>query len=74
VPAVLGFRWDLNDRRAAVFAEVFYDRLIRGDLTLGGAFAETRRYFWKLSGRRNSIWAAPVLIMQSRDWHAARAA
>jgi CHAT domain-containing protein len=74
VPAVLGFRWDLNDRRAAAFADIFYDHLIRDKMALGGALTEARRQLWKLSGYHNSVWAAPILILQSRDWHDAWAA
>jgi hypothetical protein len=78
IPAVLGFRWDLDDVKAVEFAKRFYDNLlgIRDDqltehLCFAEAFTQARRELYDIHKAQHCIWAAPVLIMQPEDWHLA---
>ena len=68
IPAVIGFRWDLDDELAAEFATTFYEQLFGKCSSFDLAFLETRCI---MHGDHTSeqIWAAPVLILQSHDWY-----
>jgi len=62
VPAIVGFRWDILDPKAAEHAGVFYRHLFE-KRSLEYAFLETRKEMHS-RGDKNRIWAAPMLIMQ----------
>lgn len=64
VPAVLGFRWEVEDDKARAFAACFYQHLFGGQrMSLEYAFLETRKQMHR-TYPTNPIWAAPVLVMQ----------
>jgi hypothetical protein len=63
VPAAIGFRWDIDDQKAAEHADTFYDNLFR-ERSLEYAFLKTRQQIQR-SDPEHIIWAAPVLMMQA---------
>jgi len=65
IPAVLGFRWDLEDSIAAEHVEHFYKNLFQLR-SLEYAFMSTRQKMYYLHKMHN-IWAAPMLMMQCRQ-------
>jgi hypothetical protein len=76
VPDVLGFRWDVDDQDAVEFAHVFYKALLVEHCTFGRAYLNASRSLHDdvLNGRESTIWAAPLLVMQSDDWWQRKAA
>jgi len=70
VPAVIGFRWDLDDRLAAKYAKKFYEKLFLKTLCVDRAFLAARRSIHK-KYMKDRIWAAPILLIQNDDWDAA---
>ena len=64
IPAVLGFRWDLDDPKAAEHVKHFYKHLF-AIKSLEYAFLHTRQ---DMHGqyKEHNIWAAPMLMMQGR--------
>jgi CHAT domain-containing protein len=67
VPLVLGFRWDVEDDKAAKFAESFYLNLLDGGQPYAKAYrnacgAVHDEFF------SSPIWVSPVLVMQSKNW------
>ena len=62
VPAILGFRWVLDDALAASHAKTFYDALF-ARRSLEHAFLETRRSL-HARDEKDPVWAAPTLILQ----------
>lgn len=63
VPAVIGYRWDIDDDKAAEQANIFYDHLFR-EQSLEYAFLKTRQQVSQ-ECPEHIIWAAPVLVMQA---------
>jgi CheY-like chemotaxis protein len=60
IPAVIGFRWSVNDQSAFSMAKTFYSFLAEG--------FDPRRAFWKTRcefDRDDPTWAAPILTLQS---------
>ncbi len=67
IPAVLGFRWEIDDNMAAEYAQVFYSRLFKHDnKSLEYAFLSARQHMNEKYAT-NRIWAAPMLILQMND-------
>jgi len=64
IPAVIGYRWDIDDDKAAEHAKFFYKHLFEGKRSLEYAFLETRKIMHR-DNRENRVWASPMLIMQS---------
>jgi hypothetical protein len=66
IPAVIGFRWDLEDKLAQKYTACFYRQLFQHRLKLEQAFLETRKemHYQHIDNR---IWASPMLIMQVND-------
>jgi hypothetical protein len=64
VPSTVGYRWDIDDDKAADHAEIFYSSLFR-ERSLEKAFLKT---FQEMRQRykEHIIWAAPLLVMQAR--------
>jgi hypothetical protein len=66
VPAILGFRWDVDDDKAEEHAKIFYTELLGGPCArpLEEALLRARQ---EMHGRfqSNRIWAAPMMIMQA---------
>jgi hypothetical protein len=63
VPAAIGFRWNIDDRKAAEHADRFYDNLFK-ERSLENAFLRTRQQVQRIDPK-HIIWAAPVLMMQA---------
>ena len=73
IPAVLGFRWTVDDKKAAQFAERFYAQLFsqgRCFKSLEYAFRDARRLTYE-ADVNDPTWASPVLMMQLRQTHPA---
>lgn len=66
IPAILGFRWDIDDDKAAEHARCFYDHLFGACHSLEYAFFETRKHM-HASHIDNSIWASAMLILQAKE-------
>jgi CHAT domain len=66
VPAILGFRWEIDDHAAKEHTKTFYTELLNGDPSLELAFQKTRSRMYETS-KENMIWAAPMMILQITD-------
>lgn len=68
VPAIVGFRWDIEDRRAAEHARAFYTNLLTGSrsMRIEYAFLKARKETYR-KWRKDKTWAAPMLIRQISD-------
>lgn len=64
VPAVLGFRWNIEDELAEEYTKSFYTHLFR-ELSLESAFFEARKQM-HATNRDKRIWASPILVMQTK--------
>lgn len=64
VPAIVGFRWDIEDRMAAEYTRCFYSQLFEKK-SLEYAFLEARRQM-HARHREHPIWASPVLVVQAK--------
>lgn len=62
VPAVVGFRWDIEDRVAEIFMKKFYTYLM-DKKSLEVSFLETRKDLY-FTEQDNPIWAAAMLVIQ----------
>lgn len=65
IPATVGYRWDIDDDKAAAHSEIFYKSLFE-ERSLENAFLRTRQEL-RESYKKHIIWAAPVLVMQVRS-------
>jgi len=64
IPAIVGFRWDVDDDMAVQYAEAFYRQLLEGEKqSLEYAFLKARKNIYA-DNPYNPIWAAPVLVIQ----------
>jgi len=63
IPAIIGFRWDIDDNMAEKYSRSFYEHLFEVKRSLEYAFLESRKYMHD-NYEKNIIWAAPMLIMQ----------
>lgn len=63
IPAIIGFRWEIDDEKAARYAGLFYEKLFAENKSLPYAFLETRRKMHE-DCSDNRIWAAGMLIIQ----------
>jgi CHAT domain len=72
IPHVIGFRWDVDDKRAADFAKYFYSELFGKNLsTICGAFRTACRGVYEpMDVEASSIWASPILASYSDNWPA----
>lgn len=66
VPAILGFRWEIDDHAAEEHTRTFYSELLSGEPSLELAFQKTRCKMYEAS-KENMIWAAPMMILQITD-------
>jgi hypothetical protein len=64
VPAVLGFRWKVQDKPAEQHARLFYHQLFR-ERAIDKAFRNTRRGM-RLLNRKDNAWASGMLVMASQ--------
>jgi CHAT domain-containing protein len=64
VPAVLGFRWKVQDKPAEQHARLFYHQLFR-EKAIDKAFRNTRRGM-RLLNRKDNAWASGMLVMASQ--------
>jgi hypothetical protein len=74
VPHVIGFRWIVDDERAAEFARLFYSELFGPEAAvISSAFRAACRGVYKPQHVEASpIWASPILASLSDDWMAQR--
>ncbi|HYK90725.1 MAG TPA: CHAT domain-containing protein [Acidobacteriota bacterium] len=72
VPAVLGFRWKVEDDAAAQYTQSFYRDLFEVHRSLEYAFFTARLQIRDAFARKR-IWAAPMLIMQLNNSYGAAA-
>lgn len=70
VPHVLGFRWNVEDDRAADFAKLFYEALFGSPpATICESFRTACRGVYQPQQIEASpIWASPILAMRPDDW------
>lgn len=64
VPAVLGYRWLVEDQSAFILANYFYQNLFRTFCPAESLFQARNRASVEI-GRNNEIWASAVLLMQN---------
>jgi CHAT domain-containing protein len=64
VPAILGFRWALNDDTAVAFADAFYDNLFTGDEAqdLVSAFKVSQERTHE-TRQQDNTWASAMLMV-----------
>jgi hypothetical protein len=65
VPAVVAMQFPISDAAAIIFAEIFYEGILRG-LPVDAAVAEGRREV-RFNDKTLSEWATPVLYLRSKD-------
>ena len=64
VPAIMGYRWKVEDSKAMEFAKSFYDKLLGGnEHSLEYACLAAKKDM-HANYAHNRIWASPVLVMQ----------
>jgi CHAT domain-containing protein len=61
VPIVIGFRWKVDDKFAALHAHLFYRYLFR-ERNVETAFLQTRRAIHRRYSTRDRVWASSVLL------------
>jgi CHAT domain len=66
VPAILGFRWEIEDSAAKEHTRMFYTELFTGEPSLELAFQRTRKQMHHRD-KANKIWAAPMMILQMAE-------
>ena len=64
VPAILGFRWKVQDKPAEQHARLFYHQLFK-EKAIDRAFRNTRRGM-RLLNRKDNAWASGMLVMASQ--------
>jgi hypothetical protein len=69
---VIGFRWDVDDERAADFARYFYGELFgKQSSSICNAFRTACRGVYEpMHIEASPIWASPILACSSDDWAA----
>jgi hypothetical protein len=69
IPAVIGFRWPVNNFKAREHARTFYQHLFK-ERSLERAFLRTRQdmhsKYMQESDRMDKSWAASMLILQDK--------
>jgi hypothetical protein len=65
IPAVIGFRWEINDKEAAFFTGRVHDALARG-VPLARAFHFGVSAVAKNEG--SPTFASPMLVVQDEEW------
>lgn len=61
VPIVIGYRWKVDDRFAALHAHLFYRHLLR-QRRVETAFTAARRAIHRRFSRRDRVWASSMLV------------
>lgn len=65
IPVALGFRWDVEDDKAYEFAAQFYVALLAEGRSFDEAMKSARQKIYDESDTLRTLWAAPVLLLQS---------
>lgn len=68
IPNVLGFRWDVEDDKAADFAREFYSDLLGRNEPFAKAYRNACVRLHSRVRNASPIWASPMLVMQTEDW------
>ncbi len=69
IPHGVGFRYQVEDEGAAMFAKTFYEKLIdRGFVSTAFCAACAAARDRLLTDDESSIWLSPVLVAQTADW------
>jgi hypothetical protein len=68
IPMAIGFHWDVDDRKAPVFAKEFYKELLKSRLKVCPAVNQARINLFNGSHGDDPIWASPVFIAQPLNW------
>lgn len=64
IPAIVGFRWEIEDNMAFKYTKKFYQKLLTAENpSLEYAFLNARKAI-HARHENNPIWAAPVLVIQ----------
>jgi hypothetical protein len=74
VPAVIGYRWKIDDQTAREFAQRFYGRLLddrASNRYLEYAYLHAKRDLYGRTDGSRAVWAAPMLVMQMMHAEAA---
>jgi hypothetical protein len=66
VPAIVGFRWEVNDEAAAAFAKAFYEYLLCKNRSLEQAIVHARKQT-KFKYEDDPAWASSILVLQTED-------
>jgi hypothetical protein len=70
VPAVLGFRWSVDDVGAEQFARAFYTELFNRSNSrykyLEFAFRDARKHLYD-NDKNDPTWASPMLVLQLKQ-------
>ena len=66
IPAIIGFRWPIDDDKATDYAMLLYENLFEKNKSLPYAFLATRREA-HMKYYDNRIWAAAMLIIQEGE-------
>lgn len=64
IPAILGFRWEVEDDGAAAHSKIFYKHLLGARRQLEHAFFKTRCELHQ-ADEQNPTWASPMLIVHA---------
>jgi hypothetical protein len=64
----IGFRWDLDDRKAVDFAKHFYQELPNNHFKVCSAIRAARDTLFNNYKYGDPIWASPVLVAQPSQW------
>jgi hypothetical protein len=68
VPLAIGFAYDLDSKKAAVFAKTFYGLLVKDRFPVCQAVHEARQRLRNEHYRFDPTWTAPVLVAQPDRW------
>lgn len=68
IPAVVGFRWEIDDEDAGIFTPALHDALRGRELPVMQAFQEALRAV-KGPAQERLSWFSPVLMLQTNLWY-----
>ncbi len=69
VPSSIGFRWNVNDNSALIFARYFYHALFCERLTVDEAVRDARRKTKEKTPDSDLAWVSAVFTCYGQRWH-----